>query len=131
MDILNRDRNFGFAKEAQVIHKLSTHFNETCEPTPRYCKYDAISPTKKFEIKSRRNKHNTYPTTLIPVDKSDVEGELYFVFRFVDKLMYIEYTEEKFSNYEIRDISAVRGGGVYTLKPHYLIDVADLIEIVI
>jgi hypothetical protein len=129
MEILNRDLNFGFAKEEQVIHKLSNHFNETCEPTPRYCKYDAISPTKKFEIKSRRNKHNTYPTTIIPVDKSEVEGELYFVFNFEDGLYYIEYNEEAFEKYEIRDISAVRTGGVYTLKPHYLIDVADLTAI--
>jgi hypothetical protein len=126
MEILNRDLKFGFAQESQVIDKLSTHFNETCEPTSRYCRYDAISPTKKFEIKSRRNKHDTYPTTLIPVDKTEIEGELYFVFNFTDGLYFIEYNKERFEKYEVRDIGAVRGGGVYTLKPHYLIDVADL-----
>jgi hypothetical protein len=129
MEVLNRDLKFGFAQESQVIDKLSNYFNETCEPTSRYCKWDAISPSAKYEIKSRRNKHDTYPTTIIPVDKTDVEGKLYFVFHFIDGLYFIEYNKETFSNYEIQEIGAVRGGGLYTLKPHYLIDVADLTKI--
>jgi len=129
MEILNRDRTFGFALEDKVIAQLTTYFGETCEPTPKFCKYDAVSATKKFEIKSRRNKHDTYPTTLIPVDKTDVEGELYFCFNFTDGLYYIQYNKEQFDTYEIRDIEAVRGYGNRTLKPHYLIDIKDLTKI--
>jgi hypothetical protein len=94
-----------------------------------YSRWDARSETTKYEIKSRRNTHDKYPTTLIPVDKTIVAGRLVFVFNFRDKLTYIVYDKEKFNKYEIRDIEAYRKNGVKTLKPHYHINIEDLTEI--
>lgn len=130
--MIRADCNFGIPQEPTVISKLSVHFMEDIEQEGNpYSRWDARSETTKYEIKSRRNTHDKYPTTIIPVDKTTVSGRLVFVFNFTDGLYYIVYDKQQFDRYEIRDISAIRGLGVKTLKPHYLIDIDDLTEIII
>jgi len=127
--LIQKDRDFGLPQEWTVISKLSVHFEEPIEPEKnKYSKWDASSPTTKYEIKSRRNPYKQYPTTIIPVDKTEVQGRLVFVFNFTNGLYYIVYEKEKFSQYEIKDIPAFRTGG-RTLKPHYMIPIEDLTEI--
>ena len=130
MDIIRADCNFGIPQEPTVISKLSVHFMEDIEQESNpYSRWDARSSNTKYEIKSRRCNYNAYPTTIIAVDKTKVEGRLVFVFNFRDKLTYIVYDKEKFNKYEIRDIEAYRKNGVKTLKPHYHINIEDLTEI--
>jgi hypothetical protein len=130
MEIIREDCNFGIPQEPTVISKLAVHFMEDIIPSGNpYSRWDASSETTKYEIKSRRNTHDKYPTTIIPVDKTTVAGRLVFVFNFTDGLYYIVFNQQQFSRYEIRDISAIRGNGVRTLKPHFLIDINDLIQI--
>ena len=133
MNIIHSDCNYGIPQEPTIISKLAVHFMEdiTQESNP-YSRYDAVSHTTKYEIKSRRITHDRYPTTLIGVNKTNVSGRLVFVFNFTDGLYYIVYEKEKFDKYEIRDIEAtrmVRGKAVKNLKPCYLIDIDDLIQI--
>ena len=130
LTILQNDLAWGIPQEPTVITCLASHFQEDIKKeTSQYSKWDASSPTTKYEIKSRRNQYNQYPTTIIPVDKTEVEGRLVFVFNFTDGLYYIVYEKKKFEKYEIRDIPAFRAGGKKTLKPHYMIDIEDLTEI--
>ena len=128
--ILQNDLAWGVPQEPTVISKLALHFDEPIKKElAQYSKWDASSPTTKYEIKSRRNKYRQYPTTIIPVDKTEVSGRLVFVFNFTDGLYYIVYDKEKFDQYEIKDIPAFRAGGYRTLKPHYMIPIEDLTEI--
>jgi len=132
LEILNADKAFGLPKEDPVIKTLSMYFKEeVVKADYKYSPFDASSETTKYEIKSRRNRYAQYPTTIIPVDKAEriVGGRLVFVFNFTDGLYYIEYTKEQFAKYEIREVEAVRKGGVRTLKPHYFIEIKDLIRI--
>jgi hypothetical protein len=132
LEILNADLAFGLPKEDPVIKTLSEYFNEEVKKAEyKYSPYDASSETTKYEIKSRRNRYSQYPTTIIPVDKTEriVGGRLVFVFNFTDGLYYIEYTKEQFAKYEIKDVEAVRKGGVRTLKPHFFISIKDLTRI--
>tara|TARA_R110000782_G_scaffold1833_1_gene7525 strand:+ start:1951 stop:2415 length:465 start_codon:yes stop_codon:yes gene_type:complete len=132
LEILNADLAFGLPKEDPVIKSLISYFNEDIQKAEyKYSPFDASSVTTKYEIKSRRNKYAQYPTTIIPLDKTErIKGSrLVFVFNFLDKLCYIEYTKDQFDKYEIRDVEAVRKGGIRTLKPHYYIPIKDLIEI--
>jgi len=129
LTVLRNDLDWGIPLEPQVISKLSVHFQEPIQQEDRYSKWDASSPTTKYEIKSRRNPYNAYPTTIIPIDKTEVKGRLVFVFNFEDGLYYIVYDKAQFDKYEIRDIPAFRAYGKRTLKPHYLIDIDDLIRI--
>jgi hypothetical protein len=126
---LANDLEFGLAKEAEVIKRLSEFFqDDIMKTTEKFCKYDAYGKINKYEIKSRRNKKDAYPTTIIPVHKT-IEGELIFVFNFIDGLYYIKYDDEKFSKYDQKDVGTYRYGAKYNPSPHYHIPVSDLSKI--
>ena len=56
---LEKDVVFGLNNEPIVIDKLTKYFNEPIEKTKsKYCRYDAISSTTKYEIKSRRSHYS-------------------------------------------------------------------------
>jgi hypothetical protein len=132
LEILNADLAFGLPKEDPVIKSLSAYFNEEVKKVEyQYSPFDAQSETTKYEIKSRRNRYAQYPTTIIPVDKTErIKGDrLVFVFNFIDGLYYIVYGKDTFAKYEIKEVEAVRKGGVRTLKPHYFIPIVDLTRI--
>ena len=77
----------------------------------RYAKYDAVSETVNIEIKSRKNRYNAYPTTMLTMNKiSDLSKTNIFVFNFVAEptvphlprdhsIYYIEYDPDRFSKY--------------------------------
>jgi hypothetical protein len=133
MNIIHSDLNYGIPQEPTIISKLGEYFMEDIQQESNpYSRFDAKSTTTKYEIKSRRNTHDKYPTTMIGVNKANVSGRLVFVFSFTNGLYYIVYEKEKFDKYEIRDIEAtrmVRGKAVKNLKPCYMIDIDDLIKI--
>ena len=134
LDIINADLAFGVPKESSIIKTLSKYFNESVEKANyKYCPFDAESKLTKYEIKSRRNTYSAFPTTIIPVDKTErISGDrLVFVFNFIDGLYYIVHHKETFAEYEVKDIKAYRNGGVQTYKPHYMIPIEDLIQIII
>lgn len=132
LEVLNADLAFGLPKEEGVIRTLGKYFNESIEKAKnQYSRYDASSETTKYEIKSRRNTYSAFPTTIIPVDKTESvkDSRLVFVFNFSNGLYYIVYDKEQFAKYEIKDIRAFRKNGIQTLKPHYMINIEDLIAI--
>jgi hypothetical protein len=142
MDILNMDIEYGTEREEPVIMKLRQYFNDNgiYKTEPKFCQYDALSyenPKTAYEIKSRRCKKDTYPTTLIPVSKCfNMSGyDIVFVFNFEDKLFYIKFDYEKFTDYEkqfgLKTVCRERAGGMIAPVINYQIPVADLIEIVL
>jgi len=123
---LANDLEFGLAKEEAVIKRLSEYFcDDIVKTEDKFCKYDAYGKVNKYEIKSRRNKKDAYPTTIIPVHKK-VDGDLVFVFNFTDGLYYIKYDDEKFRTYEQKNIGTYRYGAKYNPVEHYCIPVGDL-----
>lgn len=135
LEVLNADLAFGLPKEDPVIQTLSQYFKEEiAKSTYQYCPHDASSKTTEYEIKSRRNRYNQYPTTIVPVSKiRDMKKDrLVFVFNFTDGLYYCVYDKEKFAKYNIKQVEAVRKrNGVVgkTIEPHFEIPITDLIHI--
>ena len=64
-----------------------------------------------------------YPTTIVPVHKTNVEGRLVFVFHFTDGLYYIEYNTLIFKDFDIKPIVYVRRGCPIRPINHYHIPV--------
>ena len=97
-----------------------------------YYIYDFEGTTNKtsIEMKSRRVKKNTYPTTILPVSKiRNTDKAQLFVFNFTDACCYIEYDKKIFDTFQIRHFTTERFGIVDKPKPHYCIYIKDLIEI--
>ena len=130
LQILRNDIEFGLQSEKTILNTLANQFGADIQKTTnKYCNYDFFTANHKIELKTRRCNSNTYPTTIIPVKKTQQEGNLVFVFCFADKLCYINYDKEQFSKYRIEDIEYVRAFGQITQVPHIHIPVEDLIEI--
>jgi hypothetical protein len=130
MKILNRDINYGTELEIPIIKRMEDYFGEVISKAEdRFSPFDAYSDNTKYEIKSRRNRYEAFPTTIISCDKTRTKGRLIFVFHFTNGLFFIEYKEEIFQQFQIQNVAAVRKGGLRTLKPHYFIPIERLIKI--
>ena len=129
------DLNYGLDKEQPNMLRIQKHFGKqklvnTKELYDQYCHWDFESEDGvKYELKTRRNRKNAYPTTIIPVHKAG-EGELYFMFEFTDGLYYIKFDDELFATFDTRMIQIKRVGRYDPPTLHYLIPVNLLVQII-
>lgn len=123
------DCKFGNDNEMIILPIIKKFFNRNIiKTTDKYNKYDYIDNIYKYELKSRRNKYNQYPTTLIGYDKL-TNSKTIFLFNFIDGLYYINYEKELFDTFEKKPF--VRNyRGVNDIKKDYLfIPIEYLIKI--
>jgi hypothetical protein len=93
------DRVAGLKKEGEVLPIIKTYFDRDIQKcTERYAKYDFFDEKYKYELKSRNNTYDKYPTTLICADKTC--KRIIFLFHFTDGLYYIKYRKSKFNTFE-------------------------------
>lgn len=134
---LENDLMFGGQNELSAISLLNTYFNTTFRNTKDiyntpYYQYDFENEDKTIciEMKSRRNRHNTYPTTIVPVSKvNNTINRYVFVFHFTDGIYFIDYNKDLFDTYETRMINTYRKGIVDVPKLHFCIPITDLTKI--
>jgi hypothetical protein len=142
MRSLSADLKFGLQQEKDKIELIKQHlcskYDEADFANTKdlyqdyYYPYDFEGITHKtaVEMKSRRNKKNTYPTTIIPVAKVLTSGvRQLFVFNFTDCIAYIEHNKEVFDKFVVTDITTDRYGARDIPKPHFHIPVGLLIDI--
>jgi hypothetical protein len=95
-----KDYRFGICKEFEILPVISKYFKSNIvRSNEKYNKYDFYDSTNKYELKSRNNEYNKYPTTLIAVDKV-INDSLIFLFNFTDGLYYIKYESHIFDTFE-------------------------------
>jgi hypothetical protein len=95
-----KDYETGILGEVKILSIINEHFNRSIKKSDgTYCKYDFIDDKYKYELKTRNNYYNTYPTTIIAVDKL-VSDKLIFLFNFKDGLYYIKYKKIIFDTFE-------------------------------
>jgi hypothetical protein len=129
---LVNDVKFGADNEIKVIDILRQKWcEEQIEKTSnKYCKYDFESEKTIWELKSRRNTKNKYPTTIIPEHKLiDNPKDYYFVFYFTDVCSYIKYDKELFDTFKRNQIRCWRKGGNPNPVLHIEIPINKLIDI--
>jgi len=93
--------NYGKEQEKKVYPIIQEYFKEKIiHSQGQYDKYDFIGDTKVFELKSRRNKHNSYSTTMITCNKlKQIDKELILLFNFTDGLYFIKFEKELFDTF--------------------------------
>ena len=103
-----KDFEFGNLRELEVLPILKTFFNDdTIIKLDKHNVFDFKGDNKYIELKSRHNRYNKYPTTMIGLNKimkaSTLDEYVYFFFCFDDGLYYWLYDK----NYELE----IRRGG--------------------
>jgi hypothetical protein len=98
-----KDYLFGEQQEQLLLPILQNKFDIDLKLTDRYYKFDLVSNKYNIEIKSRKFKHDRYPTTLIPKNKCIIEDnkQTIFIINFIDRIYYIEYNKELFDKFKV------------------------------
>ena len=120
---------YGERKEEALLPVLQDYFGKEIIRSKggRFAKYDYSDEKFNYELKSRTNKMEQYPTTMITKNKvegSDADKDLILLFNFTDKLAYIQYEAEQFEQYTTESFS--RLGASWDEKPHLYIPVEHL-----
>lgn len=130
------DRNFendfeyGEKQEVELLAILQEEFNdEDLKLTDRYSKFDLTSDKYNIEIKSRKFHSSKYNTTMIPCNKCIIvdNKKTFIVINFTNAIYYIEYNEEQFKKYEIKQFS--RQNSIEYDLPYYYINLSEFTRI--
>jgi hypothetical protein len=88
-----------------LFEKIRSIYGEKLQKTSQFSKVDYMDDNTLIEMKSRRNKHNTYPTTMISKSKIDYmlnSGKKSIaLFNFTDGLYSIEINREKINHFDL------------------------------
>lgn len=109
------DLEFGIKSEMTNHEILEGFLNTSLNRKGGYSVFDFEDPTKTIfvELKTRRIRHDQYPTALIGLNKIqfcefDRDVQYWFVFCYTDGIYAIKYERELFGGFDTTD-SFVRG----------------------
>lgn len=123
------DFNYGIIKENEILKTINNYFNrEIKRSEDKYCHYDFYDDKYTYELKSRRNKYDTYPTTMIPALK--LKKRVILLFNFTDGLYYIKYRKSKFEEFDKRYFVKDREDKKDIKKLYYYIPIDKLKKII-
>ncbi len=125
---IKADLAMGLTNQHDVLTTLRNKFGDSLvETQDKYCKWDyEDSLGNHYEIKSRRIVRNTYSSTLLPCHKIlQTEVRQFFIFKFTDKLTFIEYNE-RWNQFQTGWVTDGRTGKD---DLHYYIPVSELVDV--
>jgi hypothetical protein len=105
MNKFKLDEDFGSLNEMKAEEYIQTYFKQTTlKKLSRFNKFDFEGDTAFFEVKTRRNDYNKYPSTMIGYNKilacKKCEKDVYFIFQYLDGNYYYKYDSGK--SFEIK-----------------------------
>lgn len=103
MNQFARDQQFGLENELSVLEIIKQQFNDPtiCKADSEYSIYDFESDSGlRFELKTRRCSVDTYPDTMIGMNKL-IGTDLILLFKFNDGLFYVKYEKEVFDTFRV------------------------------
>lgn len=96
------DYQFGTQEEEKILNTINNYFKDNIKKVAdKLCKYDFKGDNYIYELKSRNNKYETFPTTLIGKSKILKDSKQIFLFNFTDGLYYIEYDKYIFDSFKL------------------------------
>jgi hypothetical protein len=124
----NEDLLFGLQSEEKHKATLEQFFGCGLRKTGTYdpMDYTDEAQTIFIEMKTRRIKHDLYPTALIGKNKVDFcktsNATCYFVYVYLDGLFYVKYDPALFETFECADFErGWREGGIQPRQLYYYI----------
>ncbi len=123
------DIGFGLRNQSSILSTLQCKFGlSVAETTDKFCKWDfEDSDGNHYEVKSRRTSKMCYKTTLLPCHKiMRTNTKQFFIFKFTDRLTFIQYDETLFNTFETGWITDAR---TRQNDLHFYIPVGLLIDV--
>jgi hypothetical protein len=103
MTSLANDLAFGVGQEVNKHPFLECVFGEELVRQTGFASMDYKGKTVYVELKTRRIKHDQYPTALISASKVDFceksNADCYFVYQYTDGWFYIKYDKTLFATF--------------------------------
>lgn len=130
MNSFKLDYKFGKSKEDEILSIIKNQFKEDIVKSENlFERYDYKSDTHYYELKSRNNKYEAYPTTLIEKGKV-IAKNLIFLFNFTNGLYYIKYDKNEFDTFECKQYVRNKRIDYKDIpKLYYFIPIKNLIKI--
>ncbi len=105
MDKFKIDEDFGKEQENKAENYIQTYFKQsTLIKLSKFNKFDFEGDTALFEVKTRRNNYNKYPSTMIGYNKflacKKCNKDVYFIFQYLDGNYYYKYSKDE--SFEIK-----------------------------
>jgi hypothetical protein len=127
--MVNYESDYIWAEEQEkIVYPIVKEYFEDVENLKkgnRYSPYDYWTDDIDFELKSRKNRYNQYPSTMITKNKiTGTDKALILLFNFTDGLYFIQYNQELFSNFKINNFSRANVG--WDEKEHVYIPIEHL-----
>lgn len=100
MEKFREDMKFGIEKEINQLGLIKSAIDINLKRSMKTnATFDYYSDNTLAELKSRRNNHNTYPTTMVGYNKIEYalkhpEKQAYFCFCFLDGLYYYKFSKD-------------------------------------
>ena len=96
LEKLEADRKYGFSSEDANVETFKSFLScPHLKQNNQFDLFDYESDEYLVELKTRRCKSNTYPDTMIPINKIDFcktsTKTIYFFFQFIDGLFFWEF----------------------------------------
>lgn len=97
------DNARGLLEQKTLLPVLKEFFNrELIEIDDKKAHHDYECEKYNYELKTRTNTKDKYPTTLIGINKIKCDKKVILIFKFTDCLTYIKYKKELFDTFEIK-----------------------------
>jgi hypothetical protein len=105
---ISTDLKFGLEAEDKILSILQNKVDINITPTPQFHSFDYFCASTKtyYELKTRRNKHDTYPDTMcgynkLKFAKEHPENKYVFLFNFTEGLFKHDYDCDKLYSVKI------------------------------
>lgn len=117
MPLYLNDYKIGTQEEAELLPLIRSFFNRDIKKNENpTAKHDYSDGEYNYELKTRKNSYNKFPTTYITIDKLVGNEPLYLIFNFTDGVYYILYNDEKFKNYSTSKVSRTGYDTIYNVE---------------
>jgi hypothetical protein len=103
MGFYPEDNRRGLIEQKNLLPKLKEYFKkDIVEIDDKLSPFDYECSKYYYELKTRTNTLNKYPTTMIGRNKIGGSKKTKLIFKFTDCLTYIKYNKELFDTFEIK-----------------------------
>jgi hypothetical protein len=103
MGFYPEDNRRGLIEQRKLLPKLKEYFNrDIIEIEAKLSPFDYECDKYFYELKTRTNTKDKYPTTLIGRNKIEGNKKTILIFKFTDCLCYIKYKKSLFDTFDVK-----------------------------